>query len=167
MHPSVSIYDPDDVSISAIPFAMYTFNLLFVHVQYANRLHFNLTWNPFCIVLKQLYFFLTSVNMLPEIDECICYARKFVPENVVAVLCNEYSLDHEQDGRKTTLRWLHPNERQRKQIALVSYPRSGNSLVRSIIQEITGVYTGCDTDPNRPLSKRLQEGGMKGEVFYC
>ncbi|CEG35502.1 fbox domain containing protein [Plasmopara halstedii] len=61
------------------------------------------------------------------------------------------------------LRWLQPGERNGERVAIVSYPRCGNSLMRSLLEKVTGVYTGCDTRPDRLLSKELQEYGMKGE----
>lgn len=64
---------------------------------------------------------------------------------------------------KNDLRWLEPGEYNGQHIAIVSYPRSGNSLMRGLLEKITGVYTGCDTRPDRTLSQQLQEFGMKGE----
>lgn len=43
---------------------------------------------------------------------------------------------------------------------LVSYPRSGNSLLRGIIETMTGVVTGSDTRPDRPLSRALLRCGF-------
>ncbi|KAH9075194.1 hypothetical protein Ae201684P_003878 [Aphanomyces euteiches] len=60
-------------------------------------------------------------------------------------------------------RWLEPGEHDGEHIAIVSYPRSGNSLMRGLLESITGVYTGCDTRPDRSLSLELQKCGMKGE----
>jgi hypothetical protein len=40
---------------------------------------------------------------------------------------------------------------------LVSYPRSGNSLLRTLLERTTGVVTGSDTRPDRALSKELAE----------
>ncbi|KAF0684064.1 Aste57867_23985 [Aphanomyces stellatus] len=60
-------------------------------------------------------------------------------------------------------RWLAPGEHNGEHIALVSYPRSGNSLMRGLLESVTGVYTGCDTRPDRSLSVELQKFGMKGE----
>jgi Sulfotransferase domain len=40
---------------------------------------------------------------------------------------------------------------------LVSYPRSGNTLVRSLLERSTGVVTGSDTRPDRNLSRELAE----------
>ncbi|RQM24351.1 hypothetical protein B5M09_007584 [Aphanomyces astaci] len=60
-------------------------------------------------------------------------------------------------------RWLVPDEHHGEHIAIVSYPRSGNSLMRGLLETVTGVYTGCDTRPDRSLSLELQKAGMKGE----
>jgi Sulfotransferase domain len=38
---------------------------------------------------------------------------------------------------------------------LVSYPRSGNSLARSLLEQCTGLVTGSDTRPDYDLSKEL------------
>lgn len=40
---------------------------------------------------------------------------------------------------------------------LVSYPRSGNSLLRSLLERTTGIVTGADTRPDRALSLELAE----------
>ena len=47
---------------------------------------------------------------------------------------------------------------------LVSYPRSGNPLVRTLLERTTGIVTGSDTRPDRTLSKELAEQhGLVGE----
>ena len=47
---------------------------------------------------------------------------------------------------------------------LASYPRSGNSLVRSLLERTTGLVTGSDTRPDRNLSRELAEQhGLVGE----
>ena len=38
---------------------------------------------------------------------------------------------------------------------LASYPRSGNTLLRTLLERVTGTVTGADTRPDRPLSKSL------------
>ena len=48
-------------------------------------------------------------------------------------------------------------------IVLASYPRSGNSLVRSILEAKTQVYTGSDTSPNKKLALDLIRTGFYGE----
>ena len=47
---------------------------------------------------------------------------------------------------------------------LVSYPRSGNTLLRTMLERTTGTVTGSDTRPDRTLSKALAEAhGLVGE----
>lgn len=47
---------------------------------------------------------------------------------------------------------------------LASYPRSGNTLLRHLIESITGFVTGSDTRPDRPLSMSLaNQFGLVGE----
>jgi hypothetical protein len=47
---------------------------------------------------------------------------------------------------------------------LVSYPRSGNTLLRSLLEGITGIVTSSDTRPDRALSQALAEQhGLVGE----
>lgn len=48
-------------------------------------------------------------------------------------------------------------------VALVSYPRSGNTLLRRIIERLTGTLTGSDARPDRELVRQLAMMGMKGE----
>jgi Sulfotransferase domain len=40
---------------------------------------------------------------------------------------------------------------------LVSYPRSGNTLLRSLLERTTGLVTGSDTRPDRSLSRELAD----------
>jgi hypothetical protein len=40
---------------------------------------------------------------------------------------------------------------------LVSYPRSGNTLMRTLLEKATGIVTGSDTRPDRSLSLELAE----------
>ena len=46
---------------------------------------------------------------------------------------------------------------------MTSYPRSGNTLIRSYLEKITSFYTGSDCDISRKLNKELLEMGMEGE----
>ena len=52
---------------------------------------------------------------------------------------------------------------RRETVALVSYPRSGNSYLRSLLERQTGVITGSDNRTNRTLSASLLESGFLGE----
>lgn len=60
-------------------------------------------------------------------------------------------------------RFLEPAEAAGETVVLASYPRSGNSLLRKLLEETTGVITGSDTAPNRTLSRALAECGVRGE----
>ena len=42
-----------------------------------------------------------------------------------------------------------------EKIVLTSYPRSGNTLIRTYLEKLTRVYTGSDCDVRRPLNKQL------------
>jgi hypothetical protein len=56
---------------------------------------------------------------------------------------------------------------------LVSYPRSGNTLMRSLLERTAGIVTGSDTRPDRTLSLTLADAhGLVGEgicanVVFC
>lgn len=61
-------------------------------------------------------------------------------------------------------RWLRSDECHYETIALVSYPRSGNSMLRGMLEQHYGIYTGSDTRPDRTLSRALRDQwGMAGE----
>lgn len=51
----------------------------------------------------------------------------------------------------------------KEKVLLASYPRSGNTLIRSYIEKITGVITGSDHIIDLKLNKDLFELGMTGE----
>ena len=44
-----------------------------------------------------------------------------------------------------------------------SYPRSGNTLLRSYLEKIMGLCTGSDTDLSHLLNKALLDAGLGGE----
>ncbi len=50
-----------------------------------------------------------------------------------------------------------------EKVLLVSYPRSGNSYVRKLLELATGIVTGSDSRPNRALTSSLLRYGYKGE----
>jgi len=52
---------------------------------------------------------------------------------------------------------------QHEKVVLVSYPRSGNSLLRHLLESRFGMVTGSDSRPNRPLSESLLRCGFRGE----
>ncbi|KAH9260758.1 hypothetical protein BASA81_001225 [Batrachochytrium salamandrivorans] len=52
---------------------------------------------------------------------------------------------------------------KRDKVGLTSYPRSGNSFLRKIIEQLTGTVTGSDGNPDRMLNQQLQQLGLSGE----
>ena len=38
-------------------------------------------------------------------------------------------------------------------VALTSYPRSGNTMIRKYLEKLTNIYTGSDCDLKRRLNK--------------
>lgn len=50
-----------------------------------------------------------------------------------------------------------------EKVILTSYPRSGNTLLRKYLEDITGIVTGSDWDVKRKLNNDLVEMGMRGE----
>lgn len=52
-----------------------------------------------------------------------------------------------------------------QKILLVSYPRSGNSYLRRLLELSFGIVTGSDSRPNRTLSESLLRCGFKGRAW--
>jgi len=50
-------------------------------------------------------------------------------------------------------------------VALVSYPRSGNTLLRAYLDKIMGIATGSGGSPGDKLIIALKEGGFAGETI--
>lgn len=50
-----------------------------------------------------------------------------------------------------------------EKVVLTSYPRSGNTLLRKYLEDITSAITGSDCDVKRKLNNDLVEMGMRGE----
>ena len=57
----------------------------------------------------------------------------------------------------------NPLAERGERIVLASYPRSGNSLLRKLLETLTGTVTGSDTLPNRAMSEQLRDFGLVGE----
>ncbi|KAJ0397562.1 hypothetical protein P43SY_003437 [Pythium insidiosum] len=150
----------------------------------------NLQWNPFFILARKLFHraLLTmepatsallnhpiiagavsaTAETLQSASLAVSGGEQSSSPDETAPLDVEEAVDAANDTggapvTKPTLRWLEPGEYNGQHIAIVSYPRSGNSLMRGLLEKITGVYTGCDTRPDRTLSQQLQDYGMKGE----
>jgi hypothetical protein len=52
---------------------------------------------------------------------------------------------------------------EHQKVGLVSYPRSGNSFLRRLLEDATGIATGSDNQPNRVLAEHLLRFGYQGE----
>ena len=50
-----------------------------------------------------------------------------------------------------------------EKVILTSYPRSGNTLLRSYIEKITKIFTGSDGELKRKLNRELMVMGLEGE----
>jgi len=73
-------------------------------------------------------------------------------------------VDHRMGLKLTASRFLRRGEKQASgSVLLVSYPRSGNSLLRKRFEQSSGVATGSDSRPNRTLSRTLLQCGFIGE----
>lgn len=46
-------------------------------------------------------------------------------------------------------------------VAFATYPRTGNSLLRKIIESVSGVFTGCDMQLD--IAMGFQQSGLLGE----
>lgn len=72
----------------------------------------------------------------------------------------------ERDSRKGNpnlcVRFL-PRLVKHERVVLVSYPRSGNTYLRRLLEETTGIVTGSDSRTNRPLCSSLLQCGFRGE----
>nr|CCA26282.1 conserved hypothetical protein [Albugo laibachii Nc14] len=98
-------------------------------------IYLNWNWNPLCLVPRILLTRMLKIGTNRSLE----------------------------DTSGSILRWLDPGEKNGEHIAIVSYPRSGNTLMRGLLEQVTGTYTGCDTHPDRVLSRELQKFGMEGE----
>ena len=50
-----------------------------------------------------------------------------------------------------------------EKVVLASYPRSGNTLIRKYLEDITGIPTGSDFDQAFKRPHNLIDMGLKGE----
>ena len=56
-----------------------------------------------------------------------------------------------------------PGADDMERVVLASYPRSGNSMARRLLEEMTGIFTGSDTRPKRAMAEMLRDYGLAGE----
>ena len=54
---------------------------------------------------------------------------------------------------------------EHEKVSLISYPRSGNSFMRKLIENEFNIVTGSDSRPNRTLAASLLEFGYQGEAI--
>jgi hypothetical protein len=89
-----------------------------------------------------------------------CQAARVVCEREVAVRrCCRFSLNFSMFLCAGRLR----SDDARGGIVLVSYPRSGNSYLRQLLELRSNIYTGSDNVPNRKLALDLLISGYHGE----
>ena len=53
-----------------------------------------------------------------------------------------------------------------EKVILTSYPRCGNTLLRTYLEQLTLIHTGSDCDLRRPMNKQLKDMGLQGEGQY-
>ncbi len=49
---------------------------------------------------------------------------------------------------------------------MTSFPRSGNTMLRAILEKVMGIVTGSDCDITRKLNVALMDLGLVGEGLY-
>lgn len=79
----------------------------------------------------------------------------------VHILLREKNIRHPLT--KYTHSQFLPTGYRQERILLLSYPRCGNSLLRQLIENETGIVTGSDSRSNRTLAASLIRCGFKGE----
>ena len=78
------------------------------------------------------------------------------------LLSKDLARNAELDWTKDNLRFLDASEMIGDRIAFSSWPRTGNSMTRNLVEAVTGVYTGADMD--LPLTCAFHSMGMAGEI---
>lgn len=82
----------------------------------------------------------------------------------LALLESKLSSASRYPADQELLRFLDTNETWFGTSLLASYPRSGNTLLRNLLERTTGVVTGSDNRPDRALSRALAvEHNLVGE----
>ncbi|TYZ64212.1 hypothetical protein PybrP1_011497 [[Pythium] brassicae (nom. inval.)] len=119
----------------------------------------NWRWNPVVVLARRLLLRVMSSTDAPSSGD----GDPVSAPTTAAPAAADADASGATHSPAQPLRWLEAGERGGERVAIVSYPRSGNSLMRGLLEKITGVYTGCDTRPDRSLSQELQQYGMKGE----
>lgn len=63
-------------------------------------------------------------------------------------------------SRSSSSRFLGDGWRQ-EAVGIASYPRCGNSFLRKLLEDWSGIVTGADSHPCRTLSKSLLQCGFQ------
>lgn len=113
--------------------------------------HHSLLWGDFLGILS----FLTIKDVYRS---CGCLNRA----GFIAFL-------RERASRQCPLESVSPsrflsNGLNHQKVLLVSYPRSGNSFLRRLLESSLGIVTGSDSRPNRTLAESLLRCGFKGKA---
>ena len=104
------------------------------------------------------YLHILSYLTLHEIYSSIGVTSK----NGYIVYLREKNIRSSSSSSSSICRFLSQGLQQEK-VVLVSYPRSGNSFLRQLLEKRTGIVTGSDSRTNRTLSAALLRCGFKGE----
>ena len=75
----------------------------------------------------------------------------------------EFYLNRTKEVPEHILESKYLSENHFEKVTITTYPRSGNTLIRKYIEDITGIVTGSDTDFGSKGKLALLEEGMKGE----
>jgi len=119
-------------------------------------LYNRLTWCEYLYILSYL-----SIKDIHNIGKCcrnglIVYLR----EKNIRLYYN--NLNFYTSSLISPCRFLSQGLKQEK-VILVSYPRSGNSFLRLLLENKTGIITGSDSRTNRTLAAALLRCGFRGE----
>lgn len=109
----------------------------------------SLCWSELAHILS--YLTLSELYVLGNCNKSafITFAREKPLRNLQSHLINEARFLSKYSGHD--------------KILLVSYPRSGNSFLRKLLEVETSIITGSDSRPNRTLSASLLKCGYRGE----
>lgn len=117
-------------------------------VRQKSLLYPSLQWSEYCLILS----FLSITDVYKSIGRAC-------RDGFVTFL-------REKSARASKLQLLTrflPRDIACNKVLLVSYPRSGNSFLRKLIEHYTGITTGSDSRTNRVLTSALLACGFYGE----
>lgn len=118
----------------------------------ARILHHQLLWSEYLIILS----YLTLRELYASIGQSC-------RDGFVVYLRERSSRSCSHEYKSCTLYRFLPRYSPKEQILLVSYPRSGNSFLRRLLEKWTGYITCSDSRTNRHLTSALLQCGFSGE----